>query len=130
MASSPLIQEIKRYFGKDNVRTNGKVQRGRLLIDTIKENGFSVRVYSTETPKGLSLMSRSGGHENIEFPSLSKLKKYFPYKQDAALAFASVISDLGACEIKDQPEAKRVKLHINVVEQNLAKIVLAIESLI
>ena len=130
MAYSFLIQEIIRHFGEDKVCLDGKIRRGHVSLDTIKENGFSLRVYSTETSKGLSLMSRAGGRPYIEFPFLSKLVKYFSHKQDAAAAFASVIKNLGAYEVEGLTEKRRAKLPIEVVERNFLKIARAIEPLI
>lgn len=129
MVSTPLVQMIIDFFGKDRIRMEGRVTRGLLSLDTIKENGFSLRVYSSETTMGFSLMSRSKGRAMIEFPSLIKLLKYFPHHKSAAEHFSDVIFNLGAREIKTLPERNRASLGLNIVEENFNAIGRAIESL-
>lgn len=131
MLKSKIIQDVVQHFGTDKIIFGGKIEQGKLLINTVKENGFSIRVYSRESnSKDFSLMARSAGRPQIEFPSTVKLTKYFPYKENEALGFADLISNLGAYEIDDLGERQRAKLPISVVEQNINKFLTAIENLL
>jgi hypothetical protein len=129
MMNSTLIQAVFDHFGRDKILGTGDLKRGYITLDTIKENGFSLRVYSTETRMGVSLMSRSGGRPTIEFPSWVKLKKYFPYKVAEVDEFINVIFALGADEIKSLSEKQRAKLKLETVENNFGKIAKTIEGL-
>jgi hypothetical protein len=130
MLNTTLIQAVFDHFGRDNILGTGNIKRGHISLDTITENGFSLRVYSTETRMGVSLMSRSGGRPTIEFPSWVKLKKYFPYKVAEVEEFVNVIFALGAYEIKSLSEKQRAKLGLETVENNFGKIAKTIEGLL
>jgi hypothetical protein len=130
MLNSTLIQSVLDHFGRDKILGTGNLRRGYISLDTVKENGFSLRVYSTETRMGVSLMSRSGGRPTIEFPSWVKLKKYFPNKVAEVEEFVNIIFALGAYEIKVLSEKQRAKLDLEIVENNFGKIAKTIEGLL
>lgn len=67
-------------------------------------------------------MCRTTGRKEIEFPSLCKLKKYFPSKKKDTEFFAETIAQLGADEIHRLPEKGRAKLPIKKVEDNFETI--------
>ncbi|MBE7549647.1 MAG: hypothetical protein HS126_01035 [Anaerolineales bacterium] len=132
MLNSTLVGMIYTHFGNEKIlQADVGVIPGKIRLDTISEKGFSLRVYSTKTgPKGFSLMSRSGGREVVEFPSLTKLRKYFPYRQEACDHYAQLIAQFGARDVLNLPEAKRSRLSLNVVENNFKEIADAIAQLI
>ena len=70
MKKSRIIEYLINYFGEGILSFEGKIERGKILIDTIKEDGFSVRVYNhLSTKKSVSMMARSAGRPIIYFPS-------------------------------------------------------------
>jgi hypothetical protein len=128
MARSTLIRQVYEYFGSDRILRNTNIERGKILLNSVGPSGFSLRVYCTESRNHeFSLMSRSAGRKETEFPSLEKLLKYFPFDADAAHDFARVIGKLGAREISGLPEGRRAKLPIGVVEDHFTEIGGAIE---
>jgi len=131
MLNSKIIQDVVQYFGKENIILGGKIEQRKLLIDTIKENGFSIRVYSREsTNNSVRLMNRSAGKPQIGFPSKVKLIKYFPYKKDEVLKYVNLIHNLGASDITYLKEKQDAKLPISIVEKNMNELLKAIESLL
>ena len=121
--NSPLIQEVISYFGEATVLRDGRIERGKILLDTISEKGFSFRVYCKESGNSqFSLMSRTRGRNEITFPSLCKLRKYFPHKKDETELFVGIIAQLGADEIYDLPEKKWATLPIKTVEKHFERI--------
>lgn len=123
MLNSPLIQKVISYFGESTMSEVGRIERGKILLDTISEKGFSFKVYCRKSGNNqFSLMSRTRGRNEITFPSLCKLKKYFPMKGEETALFAKTIADLGDNEIYDLGESKRARLPIETVEEHFEKI--------
>jgi hypothetical protein len=123
MLNSPLIQRVISYYGESTISECGRIERGKILLDTIAEKGFSFKVYCRESGNNqFSLMSRTSGRNEITFPSLCKLKKYFPRKAEETALFAKIIADLGDDEIYDLGERKRARLPIKTVEEHFEKI--------
>ncbi|HSW01814.1 MAG TPA: hypothetical protein VLI39_16715 [Sedimentisphaerales bacterium] len=131
MLQSRLVQLIVSHFGEGNILPAGVVMiPGRIKLDTVGENGFSLRVYSTETgSNGVSLMNRSGGREVIEFPSLAKLLKYFPQRKEVCRMYAQLVERLGDKNISTLPEKKRARLPLQTVEGNFTQFAAMIEQL-
>jgi hypothetical protein len=131
MLNSTLVRMIYAHFGRENILQAGSsVVPGKVRLDTVGEGGLSLRVYSTETGMGFSLMNQSGGRQVIEFPSLAKLRKYFPHRQEACERFAQLIAQLGARDILSLPERQRARLALDVVQGRFEEIAGAIEQLI
>ncbi len=131
MKKTAIIQGIKEYFNEENINFGGNIEYGKLLINTVKENGFSVRVYCFESKnKSFSLMNRSAGRPQIEFPSKIKLLKYFPYDKEAVNNYVELIKNLGARNIEDLPERSRAKLPIGIVKNNIEKFCEAISMFV
>jgi hypothetical protein len=131
MLQSRLVQLILSRFGEENILTAGTAMvPGKIKLDTVGENGFSLRVYSTETGgDGFSLMNRSGGREVTAFPSLAKLLKYFPHRQQTCRMYAQLVERLGDRNISSLPEKKRARLPLPTVEDNFAQFAAMIEQL-
>jgi hypothetical protein len=123
MLESKLVRQIYDYFGEENILMNTSVRTGKVMLNTVKENGFSLRVHSTKTgTQGLSLMSRSGGRPTIVFPSLKKLNQYLPNKQADNVKFARLLASLGASEILQIDTEQRATLPLEIVENNFRPI--------
>jgi len=131
MLQSRLVQLILSHFGEDNVLPAGSaVIPGRIKLDTVRENGFSLRVYSTETgSNGFSLMNRSAGREIIAFPSLAKMLKYFLHRHEECRMYAQLVERLGDKNISSLPEKKRARLPLKTVEDNFEQFATMIEQL-
>lgn len=126
--SSRLIKEIYNYFGKDNILRNTRPKHGKILLNACGgQYGFSLRVYCTKTQTtkngGFSLMHRTTSKPKItKFPSLRKLRKYFPDKEEETKYFADIIAQLGAEEIYHLKEKELAELPIKMVEENFGRI--------
>lgn len=122
MRKSRLVDHFYTYFGGDRILENARVQRNKVMFNTRGENGFSLRVYSTETDSGgLSLMYRTGGRQTIYFPAHKKLLRYLPDSTDAIQSYSNLIAELGAKEIFRIDENKRCSLPLEIVESNVDK---------
>ncbi len=132
MRESMVIQSFIKYFGEDKFIDNGKPEAGKLLLDTVGKNGFSLRVYSKKSKsKSLSIMARSGGRAEIIFPSFEKLQKYLPHKLEAVNSYVDLLVKLnsGATEIRDIKEKERTSLSLKIVEENLESLADCIKNL-
>ena len=122
MRNSPLVNHFYKYFGTDRILENASVQRNKVMFRTYVENGFSLRVHSTETNSGgLSLMYRTGGRQTIYFPAHKKLLRYLPDSTDAIQSYSNLIAELGAKEIFRIDETKRCSLPLEIVESKVDK---------
>jgi hypothetical protein len=131
MRKSRLVKYFYEYFGSDLILENAPVQRNKVMFNTRGENGFSLRVFSTETGSfGLSLMNRTGGRQTIYFPAHKKLLRYLPDSTDAIQSYSNFIADLGAKEIFRIDENKRCSLPLEIVESNVDKFCKLINDII
>lgn len=131
MISSTLVQMIHSHFGNRHILPAGSsLIPGKIKLDTVGENGFSLRVFSHETgANGLSLMNRRAGQEVIHFPSLCKLLKYLPHRHDACNKYAQLIANLGDKDIHQLNERQQARLSLAVVESNFADLAGVIQQL-
>ena len=130
MRESTVIRFFFDYFGEDKFIDSGKCEAGKFLLDTVSENGFSLRVYSKESnKKSLSIMARSGGRAEIIFPSSEKLKKYLPHKLESVNSYVKLLEELGASDICYIKEKQRTSLPLNIVEENLKSLADSIRML-
>jgi hypothetical protein len=75
-------------------------------------------------------MDRSGGQEVITFPSLARLLKYFPHRQEASRAYAQIIEKLGVKDIGNLPvKSRKARLPLQAVQDNFSQFAAAIEQL-
>lgn len=122
MRSSPIIRKLFDYFGGEKILENASCERGKLMIDTVKDGGFSLRVYSINTGShGLSIMNQTGGRPAIYFPSYEKLRKYLPVDEGFCSEYSDLILQLGFKEIYHIGETEKARLPIDLVEKNLEK---------
>ncbi len=128
MRNSPFIKDLFKFFGKENILENIPVEREKLMINTQKEQGYSIRIYSPKAANSISLIYRSKGSTDLHIASLKKLNKYLEYQKRKNNEFAQVIADLGAKEIFET-ESETVKLSVKKIEEKCNKIFKAIEKL-
>lgn len=92
----PLVVGLRKRLGNKLERTTRRVRIGYLKADTVKEEGFSLRVHSDEAAnKELSVMSITSGREEVGFPSLPKLQKYLPDHHHEIDFYALVLGGVG-----------------------------------
>ena len=85
-----IIKELSDLISGDF----SKIYPGQIGIDTVKDEGFSLKVYSRLSNNNkLALISRSGGRDTIIFQSADKYKKYIPSKLDAVNSWIDFIEN-------------------------------------
>lgn len=120
MKGSFIVKGLMERLGEGAITFEGKAQPGRFAVDTVKENGFSLRVYSrVSSARSVSLMTRTAGRREITFPSARNLEKYLPNRKDEILAYLNLIKRLGARDNDALNETERAKLPLSIVEENL-----------
>ncbi|OQX71860.1 MAG: hypothetical protein B6D62_01165 [Candidatus Cloacimonas sp. 4484_275] len=103
---------------------------GEIMIETKKEHGFSLRIYSyrSKVRHSLSVMARSGGRPEIIFPSQTKLKKYLsPRKENAIHQMTKLLRNLGFDN--NLPETRQCRVPIHLVEENIDNFIEIIREL-
>lgn len=130
MRNSFLIQKLMENL--DIHEDVGRTMRpGEFLLETKKEFGFSLRIYSRKSKvrNSLSIMARSGGRPRIIFPSKEKLEKYLPsFKQPAINELCNLLKRFGY-HIDTLPERSQARVDINLVEGNIDKFILILRKL-
>jgi len=130
MRNSFLIQKLISHL--DIHEDVGRIMRpGEFLLETKKEFGFSLRIYSriSKVRNSLSIMARSGGRPRIIFPSKEKLEKYLAsHKQTAINELCNLLKRFGYY-IDTLPEKSQARVDINLVEENIDKFISILEKL-
>jgi hypothetical protein len=130
MRASNIIRRLYEYFGTEKILENSSCERGKLMIDTVKEGGFSIRVFSINTGShGLSIMNQRGGRPAIYFPSHAKLIKYLPADEELCNEYSNLILSLGFKEMYHLGESEQARLPLELVEKNLEKFFNIIEKI-
>lgn len=122
--NSLVISEIFKNINNDKIKENKtRIGQDEILINTISEKGFSIRIYSRKaSERTLSVMSRSGGKNTIEFPNYDKMK-YYLNNDDFINKYCNLLLELGTYDIKKISGEKRVSLKLEVVENNIEKFI-------
>ena len=123
---------VNELMSKLNIHENigRNMYPGEIMMETRKEHGFSLRVYSRKstTNHSLSVMAQSGGRPEIIFPSKMKMEKYLDYrKQNAILRYSRLLYDLGFDN--NLPERNQCRVPIKIVEENIEKFIDIIKEL-
>ena len=115
MRSHPLVDALTKRL-PISFEITGSMVPGEFRMNTRKENGFSLRVYSSisKVQKSLSVMAISGGHPFVIFPAKVKLEKYLPNRKGTVQQFASVLSRMGY-GIEHLDEKKRMRIPLKIV---------------
>lgn len=133
MKDTPIIKALYNSIDNDKIidEEGGKIVEGKLLINTISQSGYSVRVYSRESKnKQLSIMARSKGEPRIQFPSYKKMKNYLPNNIDFVEEYTNLLENLGAMTIKEIDKTERVSINLSDVEKNIDKMINVIKMLL
>ena len=124
---------VKRLFENLDIHENvGRMMYPReILIETKKEFGFSLRIYSARSKvrKSLAVMSRSVGREEIIFPSRQKLVKYLEDGKQRYIDEYSLLLNSIGCSIDHIPERNQGRVKIGEVEKILDQLILMINKL-
>jgi hypothetical protein len=130
MRNTLLIETIYEKIGAENILEAGKIEKGKILLNTVGEGGFSLRVFSrVATDNSFSLMNRTGGREIIYFPSYTKLRKYIS-NQRFVEEYTNLLETIGCTDIKEIGESQRTSLHLKQVENNIHNIIDIIKLLL
>jgi len=130
MRNSFLIQKLL-----DNLDIHEEVGRtmrpGEFLLETKKEFGFSLRIYSRKSKvrNSLSIMARSGGRPRIIFPSKQKLETYLPSPKQSAINELSELLRKFGYPIDDLEEKSQARVDISIIENNIERLMLIIAKL-
>jgi hypothetical protein len=130
MKETPIVKEL---FNKLDIHENvGRtLYPGEFLMETKKEYGFSLRIYSKKSSvrSTVAVMSQTGGRPEIIFPSKRKLEKYLPTeKQGLINEFAQLLKEIG-CPIDNLPEKSQGRIKIQNVENNIDNLISIIRKL-
>lgn len=124
----PLLK-LRELLGDKLVRTTGSFPIGKLGVDTVKPQGFSLKVNRRDGRRGtLSVTSQSAGRPQIYFPALGKLKKYLPDHSEAVNCYERVLKELGL-PISKYSERQRPSLPLDTVMRGLNEIVPCLKAL-
>ena len=125
----PLVVGLRKRLGNKLERTTRRVRIGYLKADTVKEEGFSLRVHSDEAAnKELSVMSITSGRQEIGFPSLPKLVDYLPDHLHEIAAYTRVLDGMGL-DISKYSEKQRPSCPLKAVLGKLDELVPCLEAL-
>jgi len=124
MRDSLIITALYENVGVEHIldQPGSKHQDGKLLFNTVGENGFSVRVFSRKSQSSsISLMNRTGGGNTIHFPSYLKLKLYIS-DNEFIQRYTNFLISHGCRDIKEITEMQQTSLPIKIVEANMEKL--------
>lgn len=81
ISSNPFISELLLKLKDINKPENSnRPIPGHIYYDTVKEKGFSLKVFSVNTFQGIALLSIRGGRPQIRFQSEKKYRYYLVHK--------------------------------------------------
>ncbi|WP_338433268.1 hypothetical protein [Clostridium tyrobutyricum] len=132
MKNTNIIKNLYEGIGKEKIldKIGDKSRQGMILINTIKDNGFSIRAFSRNASnRSFSIMARSGGRQLIQFPSYKKLK-YYISNNEFVEKYTELLVSLGAKDIKEIEKEQRETLDLSIVEEHINDIVQCIKILI
>jgi hypothetical protein len=111
-------------------KKSDKPERGKILLNTVGKNGFSIRVYSRKSnSNSCSLMNRTGGRNTIYFPSYKKMKEYIT-NNEFVEQYAKLLESLGCTDIKVIDNNEKTSLEIKRVEDNIGEFISCIKLLL
>lgn len=130
MRNSFLIQKL---MGSLEIHEDiGRTMRpGEFLLETKKENGFSLRIYSriSTVRNSLSIMAQTAGRPRVIFPSKEKLEKYLPEsKKEAINELASYLNKIGY-PIDNLGINNQSRVDINIIKKDIEYLISIIKRL-
>jgi len=123
-----IIKELSDLISGDF----SKIYPGQIGIDTVKDEGLSLKVYSRLSNNNkLALISRSGGRDTIIFQSALKYRKYLSNKPEAVERWIEFVDGQLNGDIKTLDENKRVSIPIDKIDnENLKIMIILIRNLV
>lgn len=105
---------------------------GSYYCDTVGEKGFSLRVSSPKsTSKSLSLLSISGGRNQVTFLSATKYRKYLGHKPQASVDdWISFLEQRLNLPISRMTETERCNQSIDAVMKHLDELARLVKTLV
>ena len=112
--------------------THSRPYAGSWYCDTVSEKGFSLRVFSPKSSsKSLSLLSISGGRNQVTFLSSVKYRKYLAHKSEASVdAWITFIEQRLNLPIKTMTETERTSQSIATVMEHLDELARLVRALV
>jgi hypothetical protein len=113
MRKHPVIQAILEKIPEDYIKEGeNTLKMGYISLNTIKEGGFSVRIYSEKSKKekSLAVISKNSKSVKLLFPSYKKLVKY----TDNASFVEEYANILITAGLKNYKEAKGDRLSLEL----------------
>lgn len=131
MREHPLVKILSERLGV-SFELKSKLNPGDMVMNTRKEKGFSLRIYSkVSSNHSLSIMAITKGRPFVLLPSILRLKNNLPKAKEKSInQFASIIKKMGfdidGITIKQMEHVpvEKILKHINEmlpVIQNLSK---------
>jgi len=108
-----------------------KIYPGEIVIDTVKDEGFSLKVYSSlSNNKKLALISRSGGRDTIIFQSADKYKHYLSDKPEEVIKWIEFVDNELHGNISSLGKNNRISIPMRKFnEEKMHKMILLIRNL-
>ncbi len=99
MRRIPFVAGLEERLGTKLIFTDhpGSVSPGYLKADSVRQNGFSLRVNCRRSNSGtLSVLNIWGLRRGkVEFPARTKLDYFLPYKTEEVEHYAQFLHELG-----------------------------------
>jgi hypothetical protein len=98
MRDTPFLRDLETALeGRLSFALSGNMRPGEIRADTTKPHGYSIRLYSQRSNqnRSVSVLFRSGGQDQIGFPSEAKLHAYLPRRQSEVRAYAAYVDSIG-----------------------------------
>ena len=99
MRITPFVAGLEERLGTKLIFTDhpGPVPAGYLKADSVRQNGFSLRVNCLRSNSGtLSVLNIWGlRRSKVEFPARSKLDYFLPYNTEEVESYAQFLYGLG-----------------------------------
>lgn len=125
MRESTLIKALYAGIDKKYIldKEYDKPEKGKMLINTVGDSGFSIRVFArNSSSKSFSLMWRTGGTHRIYFPGYVKMNKYIANREFKE-KYTDLLISLGCTDIKEITERQSSSLNITTIEENMDEII-------
>lgn len=132
MRNTYIIRALYEKIGEQHIldKESDRPEKGKLLLNTVGEGGFSLRVFARNSTSGtFSLMWRTGGRNTIYFPAHVKMKKYIANKQFVD-DYTNLLFAMGCTDIKEIGERQSTSLSISKVEANLPELISCFKMLV
>ncbi len=130
--SNPFISELLlKLTDIDKPKDINRPNTGHIYYDTVKEKGFSLRVFSKKTRQGIALFSISGGKPQVRFQSEEKYRHYLQHKnQEDVDEWINFITNSLNIPIDSLRSNQSLEIPISIVNENLDELEKIIRKLV